>query len=126
MGNSISLTLNWIHPALNVILPLLALLWLYRLWRKTGDQGFIWLLAALGAIPLVRYAASATWRLTRNFLGPQAAGNPADYIYQFSALMLSCMAIGCIVMALGQLDNRAVTFRDLFTSARGPSDVDKP
>ena len=108
----------WIRYSVFLVLPLVVALRFHRLWRETGDRGYIWLLAALGVIPIVSTTGTLLWQLLGASAVPQpgTAAFPMALVFQFFGLTVACASIGCMFMALGELGNGRVTFRGLFSS----------
>ena len=109
------------YVTLGIVLPLLVAGCLFRLWRRSRDAALIWLMAGIGMIPALRYVSYAGRVVLEEVIdiGGFHPASPLFYIALFLQLMLECMAIGCIVVALGQLGGCCTTFRDLFSFTGG-------
>lgn len=99
--------------------PLLAAYWLYRLWRRTDDAAYVWLMAALGVLPVLRMVS---WTVVTLISGNQtwpAAGSgqlPATFfVGSFMNITVAFLWIGFMVMALRKLGCECVGFRALFS-----------
>ncbi len=106
--------------------PLLAGYWLYRLWRRTDDAAYVWLMAALGVLPVVRIVS---WMVVTLIYGNQtwpAAGSgqlPATFFLSFFMnITVGFLWIGFMVMGLRQLGGGCVGFRALFSWGNQPSE----
>ena len=105
------------QPLLLFGLNLLVLYWFYRIWKKTGETGYFWLMAGLGGAPLAQCVARGLHRLF-----PTAFSQaPNDFytmrlILKFIDLSVVCMGLGCVFVGLGLLHNGAIPFRSLFSS----------
>ena len=101
---------------------LLFIWWPFLLWRRTRDSAYLWLMGAIGLIPLLQTCSG--------FAFSQLAGSSAlrFYIYQrqyihfarqyFMFLLLIASFI-CYYQALSRLAGGCMPFRDLLRWKKG-------
>ena len=121
MLGSLTFILSWLETLLFFGLSLLVLYWFYRLWKKTEESGFFWLMMSFGASPLL---FTVFYRLYKLLIPggttPTTGGlfHPLYFVYVFSIFTLTCMTFGCLFMGLKQLGKRyALLQPPLFTDA---------
>ncbi len=109
---------NIIATCVYSIPPILAglffMVWLFRIWHRTRKAVYVWLLAGMGLFP-VCYAAAMAFNWIHADPTP-----PYNFLLAVTMSMLTCMEIGCVVMALGNMEEGAVGFRDLFMARVKP------
>ncbi len=98
------------------------LYWFYRIWKKTGETAYFWLMAGLGGAPLAQSAVRGLYRLfTTTFPQTPISIVAVKNVLWFSDLIVICLGLGCVVVGLGKMHNGAIPLRRLFSCDVGNS-----
>lgn len=114
MQGSLTSILSWLETLLIFSLNVFVLYWFYRLWKKTEESGFFWLMMSFGASPLLYTAFHRSYRvIVAGFFPSQtvALSHPLHLVHAFLNFVLCCMTFGCLLMGLKQLSKRYTTLQ---------------
>lgn len=115
-------SVNWLQPLTIIVLDLLVTYWFYRLWKKTGDAAYLWLIAGLGVVPILKVTAVHAPLIYYAIFPspPPAQMTPSMQVHRFFLYVVECMGFGCVFMGFGRLANGRVPFRELLFAADDP------
>lgn len=116
-----------LNQALVDITALLCACWLVLIWRRTRDTAYLWMMLAIGAMPLALHGLRVAYRplLKLNafdIYGPR--GVFAWLAFQYVELLLWIATAACFYIALSRMASGCVQFRDLFRRLEGPDSTE--
>lgn len=100
-----------------ILASLLFMWWLFRIWYRTRKAVYVWLLAGLGLFP-----ACFAGVMAFNWLYSGKPTSLFNFLLIATMCMLMCLEIGSVIMALGDMEEGAVGFRDVFRKRVEPGD----